>query len=170
MPTGNFYTNVIKKDPRFNSTAICKDLALLAPEFRARVEKFKAFAEAQGHVVEIIETYRSPARQRHLFAQKLTQLKNVGVHGYGLAIDFALFIKGKYDPKGQDYLCFVALAKQAGVISGVDWGAPGAHHTFQDFDHLQGVPVFRQAALFAGAWYPPAGYDLIADNAKHMAA
>lgn len=163
----NFYTGVIQKDPRFHSTDVCKDMALLEPGFRAKVEKFKALAEAAGHKIFVLETYRSPARQAQLFAQKKTQLRNVGTHGYGLAIDFALFVNGKYDPNGQDYACFVPIARKVGVISGVDWGVPGVPHSFRDFDHLQGVPVARQAALFAGQWYPPAGYDPYADLAAN---
>jgi hypothetical protein len=163
----NFYTDVIKRDRRFGSTEICKDMALLEPEFRAKVEKFTTLATAAGHKVVVLETFRSQARQRQLFAQRKTQLRNVGVHGYGLAIDFALFVNGKYDPNGQDYTCFAPLAKQAGVISGVDWGAPCQHHSFRDSDHLQGVPVFRQNDLFAGKWYPPAGYDPWNDQADH---
>ena len=164
---GNFYEDVIKKDPRFLSPAICKDLNLLEPEFRAKVLKFQQFAKDKGHIIEVVETYRSPARQRQLFAEGFTQLKNVGVHGYGLAIDFSLYINGVYDPKGVDYTCFVSLAKEAGVLSGVDWGTPCQHHSFHDYDHLQGVPVFRQNQLFAGVWYPGPGYDPWDDQKAH---
>lgn len=159
----NFYVDVIKKDPRFKSTAVIKDLDLLEPGFRAKVAKFKQFAEHQGHVIDVLETYRSPARQLQLFKKGATQLKNVGVHGYGGAVDFALYINGKYDPNGHDYLCFAAIAKQAGVLSGIDWGEPNKPHSFRDFDHIQFCPVFRQADLFAGKWYPPENYDLLAD-------
>jgi hypothetical protein len=164
---GNFYTDVIRKDPRFRLPNLNKDLGLLEPAFRSRVLKFKEFAEHQGHVVTILETYRSPARQAALFKKGATQLKNVGVHGYGGAVDFALYINGKYDPNGHDYLCFAAIAKQAGVVSGIDWGDPSKRHTFQDFDHIQFCPVFLQADLFAQKWYPPENYDLMADLRAH---
>ena len=163
----NWYTDVIRKDPRFRLPNLNKDLGLLEPAFRARVLKFKEFAEHQGHVVTVLETYRSPARQAALFKKGAMQLKNVGVHGYGLAVDFALYINGKYDPNGHDYLFFAALAKQAGVVSGIDWGDPSKSHSFKDYDHIQGVPVFRQADLFAGRWYPAANYDVLADLRAH---
>ena len=164
---GTFYTNVIRKDPRYRLPNLNKDLGLLEPNFRARVLKFKEFAEHQGHVVQILETYRSPARQAALFKKGATQLKTVGTHGYGLAVDFALYINGKYDPNGRDYMCFAALAKQAGVVSGIDWGQVYKPNGFHDYDHIQGVPVFRQADLFAGKWYPGETYDVAADLRAH---
>lgn len=163
----NFYEDVIKKDPRFNTLNVVDDVGLLEPEFRAKVEAFKSFAEHQGHVLKVIETYRSQRRQALLFTRGATQLRHVGVHGYGLAIDFALYINGVYDPKGQDYLCFADIAKRAGIISGIDWGTPKQKHSFRDYDHIQGVPVFRQTALFAGAWYPPSGYNPTTDALAH---
>ena len=163
----NFYTDVIMKSPHFHSPAIYKGFDLLEPEFRAKVEKFQAFAKEKGHVVEVVETYRSPARQRQLYAEGWTQLKNIGVHGYGLAVDFSLYINGKYDPRGADYTAFVALAKEAGILSGIDWGTPCEHHSFHDYDHLQGIPVFRQNQLFAGVWYPGPGYDPWEDQKAH---
>ena len=60
-----------------------------------------------------------------------------------------------------------ALAKQAGVVSGIDWGDPSKSHSFRDFDHIQGVPIFRQADLSSGCWYPAANYDVLADLRAH---
>ena len=163
----NFYETVIRKDPRFNSLDKIDDMALLEPEFRAKVETFRSFAEHQGHVFKVIETFRSQRRQALLFSRGATQLRRVGVHGYGLAIDFGIFINGVYDPKGYDYLFFADLARRAGVVSGIDWGTPKQKHSFKDYDHIQGVPVFRQDALFAGLWYPQSGYNPLNDALAH---
>ena len=35
----SFYTDVIKKDPRFNSTAVIKDVSLLEPGTRVAIAK-----------------------------------------------------------------------------------------------------------------------------------
>ena len=118
----------------------------------------------RGFDLAILETYRSPARQRLLFEKRLTELRNVGVHGYGLAIDFGLFKNGVYDPRGRDYMVFKDYAKQCGILSGIDWGEPCVSHSFHDWDHLQGVPLFRQNDLFAGKWYPSDDYDAWADE------
>lgn len=164
---GTFYTDVIQKDPRFHSTNVCADLALLEPGFRARITAFIALAKSLGHDVEILETYRSPARQQELYEKHLTELRQVGVHGFGLAADLKVLVNGVYDPKGQDYLYFKDLALKDDVISGINWGEPCEHHSFEDFDHLQGVPIFRQDALFAGTWYPLNPYDPWADEKAH---
>lgn len=163
----SFYTNVIRRDPRYGSTAVIKDLALLEPGTRAAVQAMITEAASLGHELRVGETYRSQQRQHMLYEQKLTQLSNVGVHGFGLAADLQLFVKGKYDPDGQHYEFFQALAQKHKLISGIGWGTPKAHHTFTDWDHLQRVPVFRQNALFAGTWYPDADFDPYADMISH---
>lgn len=166
----SFYLDVLKKDQRFNSPALINDLNLLEPTFRARVLQFISYASAAGHAVRVVETYRSQVRQRRLFDQKKTELKNVGVHGFGLAADLALYVDGKYDPKGEDYLFFIDLAKKADELSGINWGEPCQKHEFEDYDHLQGVPLFRQPDLFAGRWYPDPDYDPWADERAHNIA
>lgn len=163
----NFYTDTIRKDARFTTTRVVTDVSLLEPGFRAAVAALIVDAHAAGHVIEIGETYRSQDRQRQLFDLKLTQLRDVGVHGYGLAADFRMLVNGKYDPKGEDYAFLTGLCKKHGLISGADWGTPCERHTFRDWDHVQRIPVFRQADLFAGKWYPPVNYDPWADQTAH---
>ena len=158
----SFYTDVIQKDPRYNSShveeVVC-DMNLLEPGTRAAVQKMMDLAKAAGHELRVAETYRSQARQHYLYTKGFTQLSHVGLHGYGLAADCNLFINGKYDPKGGDYTFMHALAVRGGLISGQGWGTAKAPHTFTDWDHVQRVPVFRQDSVFAGTWYPPAEYD-----------
>jgi hypothetical protein len=166
----NFYIDTIQKDARFKSSTICKDVALLEPVTRAAALAVVADARAQGHDVRIAETYRSPARQQMLFREGYTQLKNVGCHGYGVAFDVQLFAGGKYVSDGQKYAFLLPIAKKQGLIWGGDWGTPHAPHSFRDWDHFQRVPVFRQAALFSGQWYPPENYEPYADMAANHIA
>jgi hypothetical protein len=151
---------------------------MLEPGFRLRLESFIADAGKAGHKLQYMETFRSQKRQEKLYAQgrtapgkRVTQLKKVGVHGYGLAADIGLLgAKGEIDWTDEHYAFFTALCVKHHLISGINWGTPKLKHTFNDWDHVQGVPVFRQAALFAGTWYPGGGYDPVQDQIdRHIA-
>jgi len=152
MP-GNFYTNVIQRDSRFHSPNAVKDEDLLEPSFLRKVHDVMAAAKAQDIALAITETYRSSERQQQLFNEGKTRLRVVGVHHYGLACDFAKEAGGRLSWDG-DWTFLTRLAAQHGVISGGDWGEPDKPHSFRDWDHLQGVTLPQQAALFAGTWYP----------------
>lgn len=166
--TTNFYTSVILRDQRFASTEPCKDPLLLEPGTRAAVYAMAKDAAAAGHELRILETYRSQTRQHQLYLDHLSELSRVGVHGYGLACDLALYRDGKYDPDGAHYDFMEALARRHGMVSGIDWGHPGGPSKgFKDYDHVQRVPIWRQNALFAGAWYPGVIYDPYADVDPH---
>lgn len=163
----SFYRDVLMKDARFHSTDVCKDTALLEPGMRAAFAKFEVIAATLGHKVVVTETYRSPARQKFLFDQHKTELEHVGDHGFGVAVDAMIMTaSGRLDPNGSDYEFYRHVARQVGLISGRDWGH-GTEHGWQDSDHLQRVPAFRQPALFAGSWYPPVDYDPYADMKAH---
>jgi hypothetical protein len=112
-----------------------------------------------GHILVPVETYRSTQRQHMFYMKHFTQLKTVGVHHFGLAVDLALMDGGHYHADGQDYMFFVELAKKHKMISGIDWGTPEAHHSFHDYDHLQRIKVSDQARLFSGEWYPEPDYN-----------
>lgn len=150
---GNFYTDVILHDPRFHSTDCIRDPLLLEPVTRAAVAAIIEEAAAQGIHLQITETYRSPARQAHLFATGATQLKEVGVHGFGLAADFCKIVDGKAS-WGGDWAFLRDLAVKHGMISGYDWGTPDKPHTFRDLDHMQRIRVEDQHRLFELSWYP----------------
>jgi D-alanyl-D-alanine carboxypeptidase len=154
----SFYTDVIQKSPHFNSVDIVKDMDLLEPTFRQRVEALLAQAQAEGRPMMVFETYRSNERQLALFNQKLTQLKTVGVHHYGLACDICYLDNGKPSWKG-DFTYLGKLADSHDIIWGGDWGTPNQKHSFRDMDHVQRVAVADQNKLFAGTWYPDANYD-----------
>ena len=170
---GNHYTDVIQRDPRYNSAnvdTVIKDVMLLEPGTRAAVLQMQRMAAAAGHTLVIGETYRSQRRQSHLFTRGATKLKTVGCHGYGLAADLQLFVRGKYDPDGGHYIFVHTLSVRTGLISGQGWGTSKAHHTFVDADHVQRIPLFRQESVFAGTWYPPVLYDPWRDMVDHHIA
>ncbi len=155
---GSFYTDVIQKDPRFNSINRVAELHLLEPITRQKVEAIIADANAEGVPLMAYETYRSEARQKHLFAQKVTQLQAVGVHHYGLACDIVKVVHGEPSWKG-DFTILERLAKKHGLIWGGNWGHADPFKGFQDTDHVQRCSIARQPALFRLQWYPDQHYD-----------
>jgi hypothetical protein len=161
MPS--FYDTVIRNSPAFRSDAVCKDTALLEPGTRAAVAALLADAKAQNIDLRLLETYRSQTRQSALFTQHATQLRMVGCHGYGVAADFGVFVNGKYAEDNKPYVFLRTLARKHGLISGQDWGH-ATEGSFVDSGHVQRVPVWRQNALFSGAWYPPTVYDPYQDS------
>lgn len=154
----NFYIDVIQKSPHFNSVDRVSDPALLEPVTLALVQAIIAQAKAVGINYMIFETYRSQDRQLQLFNQGVSKLKNVGVHHYGLACDIVLNHNG--EPSwDSSFKLLGQLAHTNKLIWGGDWGTPDQVHTFNDNDHVQRCRVGRQAALFAGTWYPADSYN-----------
>jgi hypothetical protein len=160
---GNFFTDTISTDPRFNSTARVDDLALLEPVTRELVQRMVDAAKVMGISVRVFETYRSQARQQELFNQGASKLRTVGVHHYGLAADIVRVVNGEPSWKG-DFSFLGQLAHSAGMIWGGDWGNPNVHHNFVDLVHVQRCTIARQPALFAGTWYPDPAYNPYADS------
>jgi hypothetical protein len=166
---GNFYTDVISKNSRFNSTNRIDDLALLEPVTRQLVLMIIQQAANMGFDMMVFETYRSKARQQELFKQGATQLRQVGVHHYGLACDIVKKVNGEPSWKG-DFSFVGQLAHSAGLIWGGDWGTPNQHHSFIDQPHVQRCTVARQGDLFAGNWYPDTDYNPYQDEPHFMLA
>jgi hypothetical protein len=159
---GNFYTDTIQRDPRFNSDKRVADVNLLEPRTRAMVQQILAASAQAGQPLLVFETFRSQARQEALFNQGASTLKKVGVHHYGLACDIVKNVGG--DPSWKGSFDFLRqLAKDAKLIWGGDWGTPKQHHSFVDSDHVQRVTIGRQDGLFAGTWYPDDNYDPYAE-------
>jgi hypothetical protein len=159
----NFYSDVIAKDTRFGSLARIDDDQLLEPVTRALVQEIVSAARSIGIDVMVWETYRSQARQELLFTQHVTKLRRVGVHHYGLACDIVKVVGGEPSWKG-DFSFLGQLSKSANLIWGGDWGNPAVHHSFIDEYHVQRCAVTREPVLFAGSWYPDAGYNPYKDE------
>lgn len=154
----SFFTDVIQKHPAFHAQGRYSQIDLLEPETRRKVQAILSDAKAHGVELHLFETYRSQERQRVLFDQHATQLRTVGVHHYGLAADIVYWAGGEPSWKG-DFTLLAHLAKAHGLVSGMDWGRPGVHHSFVDSDHVQRCSIADQARLFRGDWYPDATYD-----------
>lgn len=157
----NFYTDILLNlEPSKNPNHVYKEINLLEPGTRAAVAGLLADAKMAGFDLRLAETFRPQVRQEYLFKKKATKLRKVGCHGYGLAADLQLFIKGVYQKNAAPYFIILPLARKWGLISGLDWDDdPRTPNRFMDAGHVQRIPVARQADLFAGKFYPPEKYD-----------
>ncbi len=155
---GNFYTDVIQPDVRFNNTGRVNDVQLLEPVMQSAVAAIIAEAGTLSIALMPYETYRSQARQAILYEQGVSKLEHVGVHHYGLACDLVKVINGEPSWKG-DFTFLGHLARTHGLVWGGDWGQPTVRHTFIDAVHVQRITVADQSRLFNGSWYPDDAYD-----------
>jgi hypothetical protein len=166
---GTFYSDVIQKDARFESAARVDDPALLEPVTRRLVEQIVEAAGLMGIPLMIFETFRSQARQLALFNAGASNLRAVGVHNFGLACDLVRNVNGEPSWKG-DFSFLGQLARASGLVWGGDWGDPTIEHSFIDAVHVQRCTVARQAALFAGTWYPEEEYNPFEDHPQVLLA
>jgi len=155
---GNFFTDTIRTDSRYRNSGRVKGRTLLEPVTRKAVLAIIEDAQALGIALMVFETFRSRDRQKELFEQGATKLKEVGVHHYGLACDLVKDIGGQPSWKG-DFTFLGKLARKHGLIWGGDWGKPGVEPTFYDGVHVQRVTISKQKSLLAGTWYPDDTYD-----------
>jgi len=145
----NFYNDVLMKADYFTATSRVATLDALEPVTRAAVVAIMADAAEAGTPLILFETYRSAQRQAFLFKQGATELREVGVHHYGLAADLVRDAGGQPSWEGSfDFLG--ELAKKHGMVWGGDWKG------LVDADHVQRIAVADQDKLFNGSWYPPA--------------
>jgi len=166
---GNFFTDVISKDSRFNSPQRVADPMLLERVTRQLVQQIVDTAGNMGIAVMIFETYRSQERQQELFNAGATKLRTVGVHQFGLACDIVRVVGGEPSWKG-DFSFLGQLARSSGLIWGGDWGEPSIKHSFVDSVHVQRCTVARQGELFAGNFYPDNEYNPYADDPQVLFA
>jgi D-alanyl-D-alanine dipeptidase len=101
------------------SRAVRKELDLLAPEFRAKLERVIERMEAEfGHDVTVTETLRSQTRQDALYAQGRTAEGPVVTwtrhsrHTHGMAAD--LLVDGSYD-NAVGYAHLAQVAREEGL-------------------------------------------------------
>ena len=88
--------------------SVNRNLSLLAPLVREQALKAIDECKSQGYDIAIFEGWRSPERQAELFAQgRKTPGKIVTratpfftLHNYGLAVDIAYFVKGRWTWEG----------------------------------------------------------------------
>jgi hypothetical protein len=121
-------------------------LAELDPVFRPQVEELLRRARAAGLRPEIVEAYRTHARQKELYEQgrsqpghKVTNAKpGRSAHNHRLAVDIAALDENNsiYYPKGEDlfYQTMGRIAHDLGIMWGGDWA------NLKDFAHFQYRP------------------------------
>lgn len=111
---------------------------------------FKLMKERYGYDLVLIEGYRSPERQAHLFEQgsHVTQAAaNMSYHQYGLAADVAFYQDGKVvisetDPWAMEgYRRYGEIAEQVGLTWGGNW-------KMKDYGHVE---LRRSGVLARGA-------------------
>lgn len=121
-----------------NLAKVSRDPLLLAPKFRAAVERAVAACRARGLDAYVYEAYRSKELQQIYFARGRTvvpPLKPVtnaqsnlySWHGYGLAVDVISFSKGWSKPVSW-FEEVAVLFKAAGLKWGGDWKARDLPH------------------------------------------
>lgn len=106
-------------DPPIDVATSDRSLERLAPELRARVERVMRRMRSEfGHEVHLVEGYRSPARQRFLYAQGRTRPGPVvtwtqhSLHSVGLAAD--LQVDGSWD-RPAAYALLQRIAREEGL-------------------------------------------------------
>jgi len=146
------------------NTARISELDLLHPVVRNAVQEVFAQLEKEEIPFRVFESFRSPERQRMLYAQgrtapgpRVTKAQPwSSYHQYGLAADFVLFIDGKWswDDKGprRKYWQRLHEIARAHGLEPLSWELP----------HLQYVGTTIEK-LRAGD-YPSFGDDSWADN------
>lgn len=91
--------------PNFDdSLKINRDLSLLAPKVKELALAALADCHKAGYQMEVFEAFRSPQRQLQLYTLGRTSRGKVvtnayswySFHQYGLAVDIAYFINGKW--------------------------------------------------------------------------
>lgn len=157
MTPQEFYLSVVRRDPRFISSDLQSDPALLEPVTRAAVLGIVAAAKRMGHDLGIFETIRSPQRQRALFARGTTRLRTVGCHHFAVAADLVKRTRKGWSWAG-DYSFLGPLARDHGMLWGIQLRSPDGRKLI-DGAHVQRVAIVDQPRLFDGSFYPDEKYD-----------
>ena len=143
------------------AVAVIKSLDVLAPAFRAKVERV---LESVPYA-NVAETLRTDARQRYLYGFGRDYDDGRGIvthsetaldtwHHYGLAVDIIHKTKG-WDAPMQWWQQLGTIAKANGLVWGGDW-------TFRDYPHIQwGPPMRRSPSPSAAKLLADGGVDAV---------
>ena len=142
----------------------CDDLDELHPKLKELALKLLDEAKRQGLNAKIIDTFRSPERQDHLYAQGRTRAGSIvtnargkdmsSYHNWRLAFDCVQNVPGKeYDA------AFLAKLGKIGQSLGLEWG--GGWSTFKDAPHFQFTFGLSIADLKAGKKPPTEDSELV---------
>lgn len=102
---------------------INKDLVYLHPAFRNQVIKLLKECERQGVRVDIVETYRTPARQNRVNKRGKSQLRGGrSKHQYGLAVDLVPVKDGVWDwDSRRKFNKMGRIGERLGLVWGGRW-------------------------------------------------
>lgn len=121
---------------------VTRDLDLLVPAFRARVDAVVAEMNAEGFDAIVHETYRTPERGAFLEATGKSKNGALSMHCFWCAAD--IISKSKLWNAGKAFWQALGrIAKKHGLV----WG--GDFKSFYDGPHVQAVPVSEQNAIRA---------------------
>ncbi len=125
-------------------------LAGLQPGFRAKVETWLNWCQAEGYLLFVDFTLRTRAEQLEIYAKGRKKIGPIWIkvgttvtdappgssyHEYGLAIDVYVLVNGKPDFNRVVPSRVVDLAKKAGMTWGGDWKRLGKAK-FNDCPHF----------------------------------
>lgn len=135
-------------------------LNLLYPPFRAQLLRALDEAKCAGIPFQVFETFRSRARQKHLYDKgrttagpRVTNAKpGQSFHQYGIAADLVLWIDGRWSWSETH------LYRQAGPIfekNGMQWlgrtSGDLVHYQMRNMD-IDVLKTMYQATGFEGVW------------------
>jgi hypothetical protein len=156
--SGNFYHDVLKASPIFNSPQACHDLDMLEPVTRDAVRQVIAEAAKLGHKLVPVETYRSQARQAYFFRKHLTRIPRVGCHHFGLACDLAMMTPGRLTRVASITPSCVIWQRHPGLFQ-ASTGARRQSRTASGTGTMSSASRSGiSGALFAETWYPASDY------------
>lgn len=113
---------------------INRDLSLLAPFVKERVESAIYDVNRAGYKLRVFEAFRSPERQNSLYAEGRTKPGKIitnakawqSWHQYGVAVDVAYFVDGKWTWDGD-----FKKPAETFVAEGFTWLSPFEQVHFQ---------------------------------------
>jgi len=121
----------------YNSNSTCRNLELLYPPFRELIDKaIYSFELQYDYKVFIVETFRSNALQLRYYLNGASKVKTAGMHHFGIAVDCAFKVNGKFTYKG-DIIGLREYMTEQGLTKLGMWDAL----------HFQFIPVNKQRAL-----------------------
>ena len=145
----NFYADYILNHPKFKTLNIVRDMDLLYPPFRLKVEDLVKTANEGGLHVAVFETYRSNERQRRLFLTGKSGILKNGMHHYGVAADVVFLDRNglwTWNMPTKDWRALGQIGKGLGLVWGGDW------KKFVDSVHFQFIPVAEQNLIRRGIY------------------
>lgn len=119
--------------------AVARDLDLLVPAFRKRIEDVVADLIVAGHRPKVWETYRSPERAA-ILARRGTGIV-MSMHCYGVAADI-IHAEQLWKAPPRFWRALRDAAESHGLVSGARWRRV-------DLPHVQAVPVAMQDKIRA---------------------